>query len=374
MLLVAEPVLGSEECAAVVRVLEKGWVTQGEQVRLFEQAFAEMHGAEDAVGVNSCTAALHLLLASMGIGDGDEVLVPSLTFAATVNAVLYTGATPVLVEIESIDTPLMSVADAESKITPRTRAIVVMHYAGHMASAEEWRDLAERAGVLLFEDAAHAVGGPGAGTYGDGAAFSFYGNKNMTTAEGGMVLLREPEMLERARQMRAHGMTVGALQRLESRSAHYDVTMLGFNYRMDELRAAIGLVQLSRLAEFNRRRGELSRLYLSRLEPLITQGAGFVIPRPRSGRSAHHIFPVLVPPGIDRDRVAAIMSASGIQTTMHYTPVHCLTYHRERDPSVSLPLTEEFARRELTLPLHPKMRDEDVHRVVDELENALAPV
>jgi dTDP-4-amino-4,6-dideoxygalactose transaminase len=371
MLLVAEPVLGAAERAAVHKVLVDGWITVGSRVRAFEQAFAERHGAADAVAVNSCTAALHLALAALGIGPGDEVLVPSLTFVATANAVLYTGATPVFVDIEALDAPILSVEDADAKVTANTRAVILMHYAGHMAPLEVWRGFAARHGLLLIEDAAHAAGGPGAGAYGDGAAFSFYGNKNMTTAEGGMVLMRDPVRLESVRQMRGHGMTLGALQRLTARSSHYDVTMLGYNYRMDEIRAALGLVQLDQLDSFNCRRAALSALYFERIERLAVRHDGFCVPRPRSGISAHHIFPVLLPVGADRDRVAAAMAAVGIQTTIHYPPVHHLSYYRPRYPGLCLPLSEAFHRRELTLPLHPKMEDADVFRVVDALEDAL---
>lgn len=371
MLLVAEPVLGPEERAAAVAVLESGWITLGERVRSFEQAFAKRHGVEDAVAVDSCTAGLHLTLKALGIGEGDEVLAPSLTFVATVNAILYAGAEPVLVEIEALDQPLMSIADAEAKVTSRTRAVILMHYAGHMTDAEPWRQFAARHDLLLIEDAAHAVGVPGVGSYGDGAAFSFYGNKNMTTAEGGMVLMQNPERLERARQMRGHGMTRNVLQRLVARTPHYDVDMLGYNYRMDEIRAAIGLVQLSRLDEMNNRRAALVGMYDDQLTPLEQRLEGFVVPRPKSGLSAHHIMPIVLPARAGRDRIAAEMHAAGVQTTIHYPPVHTLSYYRKRAPDIHLPLSEEFHRRELTLPLHPKMEEADVGLVVDTLERAL---
>ena len=370
MLLVAEPFLGPEEQAAAADVLKGGWITLGARVREFEMAFAARHGAEDAAAVNSCTAALHLILAALGVGPGDEVLVPSLTFVATVNAVLYVGATPVFVDIEGLDSPLISIEDAETKVTPATRAIVLMHFAGHLAEAEPYRRFAERHGLLLVEDAAHAVGVSGVGSYGDGAAFSFYGNKNMTTGEGGMVLMCGGALLDRVRQMRGHGMTRSVLQRLVARSPHYDVDMLGFNYRMDEIRAAIGLVQLGRLAGMNARRAELVRLYHDSLGPL--QQAGLVVPRPRSGISAHHIMPVLLPDGVDRDAVVARMQDAGVQTTIHYPPVHALSYYRRTGPARHLPLTEAFHRRELTLPLHPGLSDSDVHLVVETLEAALA--
>ncbi len=371
MLLVAEPVLGPEERAAVMAVLESGWITLGERVRTFEHAFAELHGVADAVAVDSCTAGLHLVLKALGVGPGDEVLAPSLTFVATVNSILYVGADPVLVDIEALQHPLMSIKQAEAKITSRTRAIMLMHYAGHMAEMRAWRDFAARHGLLLIEDAAHAVGVADVGTYGDGSAFSFYGNKNMTTAEGGMVLMRHPEMLDRVRRMRGHGMTQSVLQRLVARTPHYDVDMLGYNYRMDEIRGAIGLVQLSRLKAMNTQRAALVVQYRALLARLENRYEGFLVPRPQSGISAHHIMPVLLPLGADRDRTAADMHAAGVQTTIHYPPVHTLSYYRQRSPGLHLPLTEEFHRRELTLPLHPKMDESDVELVVNTLENAV---
>ncbi len=265
----------------------------------------------------------------------------------------------------------MSIEEAERKVTPRTRAVMLMHFAGHMADPEPWRAFAARHGLLLIEDAAHAVGVAGVGTYGDAAAFSFYGNKNMTTAEGGMILMRDPEALDRVRQMRAHGMTRSVVQRLTARSSHYDVDMLGYNYRMDELRAAIGLVQLSRLGAMTAHRGALVALYHEALGRLAERHPGLCVPRPQTGVSAHHIMPVVLPQGADRDGIAAAMHRAGIQTTIHYPPVHTLTFHRARQPSLRLPRSEEFHRRELTLPLHPKMSGADVGRVVEALENAL---
>lgn len=373
MLLVSEPVLGPEEKAAVAQVIEDGWITLGPRVAAFERVFAERHGAGDAVAVNSCTAALHLALEALGIGPGDEVLAPSLTFVATVNAIHYTGAEPVLVDIDSLDAPLMSLEKAAERVTPRTRAVMLMHFAGHLAERAAWRAFADRHGLLLIEDAAHAVGVPEVGSYGDAAAFSFYGNKNMTTAEGGMILMRDPALLERARRMRAHGMTSNAHQRLQARSVQYDVVSPGWNYRMDEIRAALGLVQMSRLDAFNTRRSELAALYRGRLAPLQARGA-LGVPHPRSGISADHIFPVVLPAGADRNAVAAAMAEAGVQTTVHYPPVHELSYYRDRWPELQLPVTEEFARRELTLPLHPKMTEADVERAARVLEAALQPI
>ena len=370
MLFVAEPFLGPEEQAAAASVIASGWLTLGSRVREFEQAFARRHDVEEAVAVNSCTAALHLALAALGIGPGDEVLVPSLTFVATVNAILYVGARPVLVDIEALNSPLIALADAEAKLTPRTRAVMLMHFAGHLAAAEPWQRFAARHGLLLIEDAAHAVGVDGVGRYGDAAAFSFYGNKNMTTGEGGMVLTRQPDLLERARQMRGHGMTRSVtaaagrpLAALRRRHARVQLPH-GRNPCGDRPRAA----RPARGDECPP--GRLVAAYDQRLRPL--EEGGLCIPRPRSGVSAHHIMPVLLPRHADRDAVGIAMQDAGIQTTIHYPPVHTLSFYRGREPELRLPLTEEFHRRELTLPLHPAMADADVDRVADALERALA--
>ncbi|HYG86195.1 MAG TPA: DegT/DnrJ/EryC1/StrS aminotransferase family protein [Azospirillum sp.] len=369
MLLVAEPILGEEEKAALAAVVDDGWITMGDRVRAFEQAFADMHGVQDAVALSSCTAGLHLMLEALGLGPGDEVLVPAATFVATANSVLYVGATPVFVDIEGLDLPLMSLSDAEDKCTERTKAVILVHYAGYLPDRERWWSFAESRGLLLIEDAAHCAGLKGAGTIGDAAAFSFYGNKNMTTAEGGMVLARDEAVLDRIRQLRAHGMTSGARQRLTGHASGYDVTMLGYNYRMDEFRAAIGLVQIAKLPAWNARRRILTEAYRRLLESDCPETA-----MPFSGErpSAYHILPILLPPGGNRARIQEVLRADGVQTSIHYAPVHHFTLYRDRCPGVSLPLTEEFARRELSLPLHPKMDERDVETVVRALARALA--
>ncbi|CUA87462.1 dTDP-4-amino-4,6-dideoxygalactose transaminase [Chelatococcus sambhunathii] len=368
MLLVSEPVLCTEETSALSEVIESGWITMGPRVRAFEEAFAAAHGLSDCIAVSSCTAALHLILLAAGIGPGDEVLVPSLTFAATANSVMYVGAKPVFVDIESLDVPLISPARAEQLCSARTRAVILVHYAGALADRAAWRALANRHGLLLVEDSAHAVGVEGPGTIGDAAAFSFYGNKNMTTGEGGVVTARDPALLERVRLLRGHGMTSGTFARLNSRTPHYDVTLLGFNYRMDELRAAVGLVQLAHLPAWNASRRAFSRLYRRLLDRVCPDVR---VPFSDERASSHHIMPALLPAAADRDLVIERLRDAGIQTTIHYRPVHHLTLYRERPDIGPLPVTEEFASRELTLPLHPKMTAADVEHVVNALATAL---
>jgi dTDP-4-amino-4,6-dideoxygalactose transaminase len=368
MLLVSEPIVGKDEKAALSEVVDCGWITMGDRVRAFEMAFAEQHGAPDAVAVSSCTAALHLLVEGLGIGPGDEVLVPSLTFVATANCVLYAGATPIFVDIESLDAPLMSLHDAALKCTTKTKAVFLMHYAGYLADRAAWREFAEARGLLLLEDAAHAAGVAGAGSFGDGAAFSFYGNKNMTTAEGGIVIAKDQEVLDRIRQMRGHGMTSGTLQRLTSRAESYDVTMLGYNYRMDELRAAVGLAQLRNLKTWNARRKALTHLYRRTLEAECPEVR---VPLAALDNSSHHIMPVVLPPDVDRQTVMTRLREYEIQTTIHYPPAHQLSFYRSLYPSVQLKETEEFARRELTLPLHPRMESGHVEAVTRALAKSL---
>lgn len=369
MLLLGEPVLGEGEKAALAAVVDDGWITMGDRVRAFEQAFARMQGCGGAVAVSSCTAGLHLLLAAFDIGPGDEVLVPALTFVATANCVLHVGATPVFVDIESLDRPLMSVDDAARKCTQRTRAVILVHYAGYLPDRERWQDFARSRGLLLIEDAAHAAGVEGAGSIGSAGVFSFFGNKNMTTAEGGMVVARDDGLLDRIRLLRSHGMTRDTLQRLNGRNPGYDVTELGFNYRMDEFRASVGLVQLAGLPGWNATRGSLTSAYREGLDRDCPEVA---MPFPGRPRSAHHILPVLLPERTHRPGVMEGMRARGIQTAVHYPPIHEFTLYRERFPGVRLPCTEEFARRELTLPLHPKMTEQDVAAVTAALALVLA--
>lgn len=364
MLLVSAPIVGSEEKAVLAEVIDSGWLTMGDRVRAFEEAFATMHGAEDAVAVSSCTAALHLILQALGLGRGDEVLVPSLTFVATANAVCYVGATPVFVDIESMDVPLMSLTEAEARCTPRTKAVILVHFAGYLPDREAWRAFARRRGLLLIEDAAHAPGLKEAGTFGDAAAFSFYGNKNMTTAEGGAVLARDRTVRETIRRARAHGMTTTTHQRLDSRTPQYDVTMLGFNYRMDELRAAIGLVQLKQLQSWNGIRLALTSSY----RRLIAQDCPSVqVPFSGNHLSTYHIMPVLLPAFVNRQNAIDYLRAAGVQTTIHYPPVHLLSLYRQLYPNLHLPRTEIFAERELTLPLHPRISTSMVEAIAARL-------
>jgi dTDP-4-amino-4,6-dideoxygalactose transaminase len=274
----------------------------------------------------------------------------------------------VFADIESLRRPHLSLEDASDKCSSQTRAVIVMHYAGHTVDGEAWQAFARSRGLLLIEDAAHAAGVRGVGERSDAAVFSFFGNKNMTTAEGGMVLARDPDVRARVRRMRSHGMTTTSWERSKGYALGYDVPELGFNYRMDELRAALGLVQLARLPEWNAERARLTAVYRDRLANACPDVS---MPFDRDDTSANHILPILLPEGCDRPRIMQTMREAGVQTTVHYPCVHQFSYYRALFPIPSLPKSEAFAARELTLPLHPKLGNDNVDVVVDALEAAL---
>jgi dTDP-4-amino-4,6-dideoxygalactose transaminase len=283
--------------------------------------------------------------------------------------VVHAGATPVFVDVEAADGPHMSLDDARRRITPRTRAITLMHYGGYLMDLPAWRRLADEHGLLLFEDAAHTAGlVDTSGAVSDAAAYSFFTNKNLTTAEGGMVVVADEARRQRVRLLRAHGMTASTLDRDRGRAVGYDVVECGFNFRMDELRGALGLVQIERLPEWNRTRLELMAYYRERLADEVPEvGLPFAADHPTSG----HIMPVVLPPGCDRAAVMAAMRAAAVQTSVHYPAIHQFTYYRERFGGIRLPHTEQFSSRELTLPLHPALSLADIDRVVSAVREAL---
>jgi dTDP-4-amino-4,6-dideoxygalactose transaminase len=369
---------GPEEEEAARRVIASGWLTMGERTADFERRLGEALGTPRVLAVTNCTAALHLAYAALGIGPGDEVICPSLTFVATANAALLTGATVVLADIVGEHDLGIDPDDVARKITPRTRAIAVVHYAGYPCDMDAIRALAAERGVAIVEDAAHApLGrwrGQALGTLGDAGCFSFFSNKNLAVGEGGAVTARDDALLARMRLLRSHGMTTLTLDRHKGHAFTYDVTAAGMNYRIDEIRSAIGLVQLARLADGNRRRRELAARYheaLATLPGVTVPYRGFS--KRGVGESAHHIMPVLLPEGAPREAVMERMKAQGIQTSVHYPPIHRFTHHgaSDRVRREGLARTDAIAPRELTLPIHPRMRDADVDAVCDALRASL---
>ena len=359
----ADITLGPEEVAAVTEVLQSGWLSMGPKTQEFEERFAQFLGVKYAFAAANGTAALHLACEVIGLNPGDEVLCPALTFVASANAILYTGAQPVFVDVTGSHDLNLSVDDAAAKVSERTRAIMVVHYAGYPVDMDAIAALARRRGLKIIEDCAHAPGavyqsaqGPRlAGTLGDIGCFSFFSNKNMTTGEGGMVVTHDDELAGKIKAARSHGMTTLTWDRHRGHSFSYDVVAKGYNYRLDEMRAALGLVQLKRLESGNARRRDLTQAYRAKLKDLDYLEVPF---RDAPDGSAHHLFPILLKDPAGRADFMAALAKQGIQTSIHYPPVHLFSYYRslwEEGRDHRLPLTEEIASRLVTLPLYPSL-------------------
>lgn len=366
--------LREQDLQAVGEVLRSGWLTMGPRTAAFEEAFAAQLGARHAVAVSSCTAALHLAYLGAGVGPGDEVIVPSFTFAATANAVLYCGATPVFAEIVSRERPYLDVEDVERRITPRTKAVCVVHYAGYPAAPDRLLECCDAHGVALIEDVAHApsatLAGRKLGTWGLAGAFSFFSNKILSVGEGGLLCTDDDDVAALARSRRSHAMTSGTWDRHRGRTDTYDVVQLGYNYRLDEPRAALLLSRLEGLEADIARRRELTLRY----RELLAQVPGVIVPFDDADvpGSSCYVLPVMLERDGAQSEVARRMREHGVQTSIFYPAVHRFSAYRERYADVSLPITELAARTELTLPLFPHMTDEDQVRVVSELAEATA--
>ena len=368
--------LGSEELFSVQEVLKSRWLTMGRVTQDFESAFASYTGAKHALAVTNATAALHMACMAIGLKPGDEAIVPSLTFVASANSIRYTGAKPVFADITGESNLNISPDAIEALITERTRAIMVVHYAGYACDMPRILELANKHNLKVIEDAAHAAGswleGRHLGTWGDIGCFSFFSNKNMTTGEGGMVITNDDALFEKLRLLRSHGMTTLTWDRHKGHAWSYDVVELGYNYRIDEIRAALGTVQLKKLDRNNEHRRHLTQVYRDLLEELPQIGVPF---SHHYGITSAHIMPILLPLGSNRVGFMENMKAQGIQTSIHYPPIHKFTSYQEFDGSASLKkllLTENVADREVTLPLFPAMTDEDVTLVVRAVTNSLA--
>lgn len=362
------------EADAVQKVIKSRWLTMGNVTQEFETAFASYIQVKHAIAVTNATAALHLACLALGIGPGDEVIVPSLTFVATANAVRYVGATPVFADIVSHDNLNISPAAIKAQITSRTRAIIVVHFAGYPCDMHAILDIAKEHKLFVIEDAAHAVGseldGRMVGAWGDVGCFSFFSNKNMTTGEGGMMTTNNDELAQKLGRLRSHGMTSLTWDRHKGHAWSYDVVDLGFNYRIDEIRAAIGLAQLGKVERNNERRRQLCKLYRDALQELVPQVG---IPFERyEGKTAAHLMMILLPEGKNREEFMGHLKAKGIQTSIHYPPIHTFTAYHEDNKMQSLPITDNVASREVTLPLYATLTNEDVLTVVQAIHSALA--
>lgn len=366
--------LEPEDLEAVAEALRSGWLTMGPRTAEFETAFAAQLGSRHGVAVSSCTAALHLAYLGAGVGPGDEVIVPSMTFAATASAVVYCGATPVFADILGQHDLSVDPADVEARISERTKAVAVVHFAGYPAPIEELSALCDRHGLPLIEDSAHAPSagraGKKLGTFGLAGAFSFFSNKILSVGEGGLLATDSDAVAAKARLLRSHAMTSGTWDRHRRRTDTYDVVGLGFNYRIDDPRSALLLSRLSRMEEDIDRRRELVRRY----RRLLSSLDGITIPfRDEDvAYSSCYVMPIMV---VDPDRQHPLRDflrdERGIQTSLFYPPVHRFSVYRERIGDVSLPRTEQAAEREITIPLYPHLSDDEQDRVVEAIEEGL---
>lgn len=367
----SRPSIGDEEIRAVNQVLRSGWITTGPQNQELEQRFAQSIGCKHAVAIASATSGMHLALLALGIGPGDEVITPSQTWVSTANMICLLGATPVFVDVDR-DTLMTDAARIEAAITPRTRAIIPVHYAGAPADMDPINALAQRHGIAVIEDAAHAAGtryrGRPVGQTGT-AIFSFHAIKNMTCAEGGMFVTDDDALADRVRMLKFHGLGVDAYDRLtHGRKPQAQVIEPGFKYNLTDINAAIALVQLDRLEAINARRAELAAAYRERLAGLPVEPLS-VPDYPH--QHAWHLYILRIDAercGIDRDGFMQALQQRGIGSGIHFIGSHLHSYYRQRFPGVSLPNTEWNSARLCSIPLFPDMTTGDLDRVVEAIE------
>jgi len=363
----------SEE-KAVLEVLRSKWLTTGPRTQEFEDKFSKYLGDRTfSLAVSNCTAALHMSLLACGIGPGDEIIISGLSFVAALNVVTVTGATPVLADSKSLHDWNVSPDDISSKITPRTKAIIVVHFAGHPCDMDEIVNISEKNNLILIEDVAHAIGGKYkgrmCGTFGRISCYSFFSNKNLSVGEGGMVVTQDRELYDKVRLLRSHGMTSLTIDRHNRKSVSYDVAIPGLNYRIDEIRSALGIVQLEKLDSNNLKREGLVIKYHKQL----SSTKDIVIPwnfNVKDRSSSFHIFPILLPDKVNRVAVMASLGVKGIQTSIHYPAYKAFSAYRNLFDD-SLKIADEISRRVLTLPLFPTMSLDAVKYVSHELTGLL---
>lgn len=358
---------------AVLEVIRSKWISTGPKCTAFEQKFSKMLDIQYALSLSNCTVALHLAMILCDIGENDEVICPSLTFVATVNAIRYVGAIPVFADIKSCEDLTIDPIDIESKITARTKAIVVMHYGGFACDMDSIMSLARKYNLKVIEDACHAplseYKGKKLGTIGDIGCFSFFSNKNISTGEGGMLVTNNEELFNRAKLLRSHGMTSMSYERSKGHTTEYDVIELGFNYRMDDIRAAIGIAQLDKLPEDLVNRATVRENYIKQLQDFNK----IIIPfRGYNEFSSNYIFPIVLKDStkIKRDSIRQMLVEKGIQTSVHYPAVHRFSIYNEF--FTDLPKTDCVADKLITLPMYSKLTDEKIIYITETIKTVIS--
>ncbi len=362
---------------AVLETLKSKWISTGPKTNEFENKFASMLNVKHALALSNCTVALHLAMKLLNIKKGDEVICPSLTFVATVNAVRYVNANPVFADIKSYEDLTIDPDDIEKKISPKTKAIIVMHYGGFACDMDRIMAIAEKNNLKVIEDACHGPlsdysGSDGAlkklGTIGDIGCFSFFSNKNISTGEGGMLVTGHSELYAKAKLLRSHGMTSLSYERAKGHSTSYDVVDSGYNYRMDDIRASIGIVQLDKISHDLKKRADVRETYLSelaRLDEIIIPFAEY------KQFSSNYIFPIVLKNSDHerRDLVRDKLGKAGIQTSVHYPAVHRFSFYK--DFYLDLPATDYIADNLITMPMHANLSKDDIRYMSERLSEIL---
>ena len=358
-----------KEAQAAYNTIKSGWISTGPKNAELEQMFVDMWNVNYAVSMSNCTDALHVCCMVCGFGPGDEVICPSLTFAASCNCIRYVGATPVFADIVGPDHINIDPQDIERKITPRTKGIIVVHMAGFPAKMDEIMAIAKRHNLKVVEDACHGplseYKGKKLGTIGDCAAFSFFSNKNISTGEGGMFITNNEEMAAKARLLRSHGMTTMSYQRASGHATTYDIVELGYNFRMDDIRAAIAIEQLKKLPADLERRMEVRKRYVE----LLSKVKGVVVPFAEfTGFASNYIMPVVLVDSTKdkRDGIREKIHGAGIQTSVHYPAIHRFSIYK--DYKATLPMTEYVTDNEITLPMYAALTFEQVDFIVETVD------
>lgn len=374
---------GPEEEQAVLRVLRSRWLSMGGETQSFEREFANALGVRHAIAVSSGTAALHLGMLALGIGPNDLVIQPAVNFVSAANMTIAVGAIPVFSDICSVAEPTISpgsissaISEAKEKSTGKPKAIVVMHYGGYPCRMEEIKAMCQKHGLALIEDACHGVGAKCGleklGSMGDIGCFSFFSNKNLVTGEGGMITTNNEHLADRVRLLRSHGMTSLTWDRHKGHAASYNVTCHGFNYRIDEIRSAIGREQLKKLARNNARRQALTSLYWEKLSPLMDKN--WTLPFYETSRAGDvpgcHLLPIVAPDPETRRKCADMLKDSGIQTSLHYPFIPDFTAFAQYNERIPLNNASKFCSSVITLPLYPTMSEACLLSVTDHLINA----
>lgn len=361
-----------KEAKAAYETIKSGWISTGPKCAELEQMFVDMWNVKYAVSVTNCTDALHLCCLVCGVGPGDEVLCPSLTFAASANCIRYAGATPVFCDIVGPDHINIDPDDVKKKITPKTKAIVVVHMAGYPAKMDEIMAIAKEHNLKVIEDACHGplseYKGKKLGTIGDCAAFSFFSNKNISTGEGGMFISNNEELANKARLMRSHGMTTMSYQRASGHATAYDIVELGYNFRLDDIRASIAIEQLKKLPGDLEKRILVRKRYVENLSKIN----GIVVPFAECSEfTSNYIMPVVLTQGTkeDRDAIREKIHAAGIQTSVHYPAIHKFSIYK--DYGAVLPQTEYVTDHEITLPMYAALTMEQVDFICETVNKAI---